>query len=576
MNVLSWNCRGIGLPSNIQFLKDVVRQERPNFVFLCETKDNKGKLERVRRALGFDGLIVVDAIGKSGGLALLWRIKDQVKLNNLSKHHIDVEISVDDKAKWRLTGLYGEPDRQQRRNTWDLLRTLARDSNLPWCIMGDLNNVLAQQDKIGGAPYPSWLIEGFNEVVSDLGLIDLELVGHQFTWEMGRGTDAWTEVRLDRALITASWLQLFPSVKLYNLEGSTSDHNPILLIPESVSKMGGHRSFRFENAWLTEPMCKQVVMDSWETAAHNDIQSKIKYCGKNLQEWGKEITGKFSSRIKACRLEMKRLRKCRDIVSVQKYKDSKSDLIRILEQREIFWRQRSKQLWLHSGDKNSRYFHASASARRRTNQITQLKNSQGQWVSWDDGLADHITEQFKHLFTATRTNWQEVVECIDTRISAEQNADLLKEVSEEEVKTALFQMDPDKAPGPDGMTPAFYQRHWSIVGKDVFQLVRKFFQEGRLPDELNDTNVVLILKKKSPTRFGDLRPISLCNVLVKIITKVLANRMKYMLDSVVAENQSAFIPGRLITDNVMVGYEMVHYLKRKRRGKKVLWRLKLT
>lgn len=193
MSIISWNC----LPSNIQFLKDVVRQERPSFVFLCETIDNKGKLERLRRALSFDGLITVDAIGRSGGLALLWKIKEQVLLCSLSKNHIDVEICADGKDKWRLTGVYGEPDRQQRRQTWELLRNLARDSNLPWCIVGDLNNVLAQQDKRGGAPYPNWLVEGFNEVVTDVGLVDLELVGHQFTGKgeegqkLGRRSD-WT------------------------------------------------------------------------------------------------------------------------------------------------------------------------------------------------------------------------------------------------------------------------------------------------------------------------------------------------------------------------------------------------
>lgn len=80
----------------------------------------------------------------------------------MSKNHIDVEVCINDKSRWRFTGLYGEPDRQLRRNTWDLLRTLARDSNLPWCVMGDMNNVLSQQDKVGGAPYPSWLVEGFN------------------------------------------------------------------------------------------------------------------------------------------------------------------------------------------------------------------------------------------------------------------------------------------------------------------------------------------------------------------------------------------------------------------------------
>lgn len=107
----------------------------------------------------------------------------------------------------------------------------------------------------------------------------------------------------------------------------------------------------------------------------------------------------------------------------------KDTLIRILEQREIFWRQRSKQLWLQSGDKNIRYFHVSATVRRNMNQIFRLKNGEGRWLDWDDGLAEHITDHFNHLFTATRTNWQEVIECMDTKITAVQNVELLQQVT---------------------------------------------------------------------------------------------------------------------------------------------------
>ena len=115
-------------------------------------------MEKVRKSLGFDGLITVDPRGRSGGLALVWKVKDQVQLRSSSRNHIDVEISIAGKDSWRLTGVYGEPDRTQRRKTWDLLRNLARDSNLPWCVIGDLNNVVSQSDKRGGAPYPSWLV----------------------------------------------------------------------------------------------------------------------------------------------------------------------------------------------------------------------------------------------------------------------------------------------------------------------------------------------------------------------------------------------------------------------------------
>lgn len=94
-----------------------------------------------------------------------------------------------------------------------------------------------------------------------------------------------------------------------------------------------------------------------------------------------------------------------------------------------------------------------------------------------------------------------------------------------------------------------------------------FFIKGIIPDGPNETNVVLIPKKKCTTKMTELRTISLCNVFVKIIAKVIANRMKGMLESVISKNQSAIISGRLISNNIMISYEVMHYLKMKRRGK---------
>lgn len=109
----------------------------------------------------------------------------------------------------------------------------------------------------------------------------MDLVGHQFTWERGRGTEDWMKVRLDKALTSDTWLNLFPLAKLYNLEGSESDHNPILLLPKKPDRKQGHGNFRFENAWLLEPMCAQLVKDSWDGISGNDIQEKWRIVVKN-------------------------------------------------------------------------------------------------------------------------------------------------------------------------------------------------------------------------------------------------------------------------------------------------------
>ena len=122
----------------------------------------------------------------------------------------------------------------------------------------------------------------------------------------------------------------------------------------------------------------------------------------------------------------------------------------------------------------------------------------------------------------------------------------------------------NKAPRPDGFTAGFYQLHWHLLGANVTDGVLEFLNGGILPENLNRTTLVLIPKTRDPQEMKEFRPISLCNVLYKICSKVTANRLRLVLDDIVSEEQSAFVPGRLITDNVLVAYEHIHYLKKKK------------
>ncbi|KAK1366627.1 hypothetical protein POM88_042188 [Heracleum sosnowskyi] len=236
MNVLAWNCQGLGSPGKIQFLQEVTRCEKPAFVFLCETVSSYENIEKLCGKLKFDGFIAVDPQRKSGGIALFWKIAGAVNIMSLSTSHIDVTISRPGSSDWRLTGIYGEPARSQRFKTWELLKNLSRDANLPWCLVGDFNNVISQAEKRGGPSYPDHLIEGFKDCLHEANLQDLEIIGHQFTWERGRTTDHWTEIKLDRVLANPQWLSIFDMAKVYNLEISPSDHTPLLLCPEMQTR----------------------------------------------------------------------------------------------------------------------------------------------------------------------------------------------------------------------------------------------------------------------------------------------------------------------------------------------------
>ena len=136
-------------------------------------------------------------------------------------------------------------------------------------------------------------------------------------------------------------------------------------------------------------------------------------------------------------------------------------------------------------------------------------------------------------------------------------------------------MHPDKAPGPDGMNPGFFQHYWDVVSDDVTATCLFNLNKGVMPSGLNSTSIVLVPKVNSPERMSDLRPISLCNVIYKIMAKAVANRLRIIIPSIISNTQSAFIHGRSITDNAMIAFEIGHYLKRKRQGKTGVAALKI-
>jgi exonuclease III len=149
MNLVSWNCRGLGSPSAVSNLKYLVRHHNIAILFLSETLVYKNKIEELRYVLGFNFSFSVDRIGRSGGLAMFWRSSLNCQLLDYSQNHISVEVIDTDRGNWRLTGYYGYPNGGRRRASWDFLRTLSQQSPLPWCIFGDFNDIMDAQEKRG-------------------------------------------------------------------------------------------------------------------------------------------------------------------------------------------------------------------------------------------------------------------------------------------------------------------------------------------------------------------------------------------------------------------------------------------
>ena len=140
------------------------------------------------------------------------------------------------------------------------------------------------------------------------------------------------------------------------------------------------------------------------------------------------------------------------------------------------------------------------------------------------------TDYFDTFFNSKgNRQMDDYLNTVNHRVTPEMLKELSRDYIADEIKAALFQMGPTKAPGPDGMNALFYQTFWHIVGIDVVAAVLDFMHSGTMPFEINYTHIVLIPKVKSPENLFDYRPISLCTVIYKIISKVLTNRLKIIL-----------------------------------------------
>lgn len=230
---------------------------------------------------------------------------------------------------------------------------------------------------------------------------------------------------------------------------------------------------------------------------------------------------------------------------------------------ESYFRQRSRISWLKEGDQNTNFFHRLTQVRNSNNYIRSFLLANGESVSDPIAMGQIAISHFKNILaplnppisTSTPLWFQELS---DYRFPLELLGSVSSYPEPEEITSMLFKLNSNKSPGPDGLTPGFFKAAWPVVGPDVLAGIRSFFRFGHMPPALNSTILSLVPKHSGASAVGDFRPISCCNTIDKLISKLLVRRLKPLLPTMILPNQTAFVQGRLLVENTLLASEIVH------------------
>ncbi|KAL0297822.1 UNVERIFIED_CONTAM: Retrovirus-related Pol polyprotein from type-2 retrotransposable element R2DM [Sesamum angustifolium] len=378
----------------------------------------------------------------------------------------------------------------------------------------------------------------FRDCILDTGLIHLPVQGERFSWHNCSEGDRSLWKRLDRLIVNDAWLGHWPCSHYHCLNARTSDHSPLVIRGDTVS-----HTVRTNMYAVTRKLraLKQVFRTLRKKKG--DLSLNVKLAAEFLGTVQKLLQTDRHNTL------LIRLEKCCKMV-----------FFRATKLEQVMLQQRAKIQWLKGGDQCSRIFFRKVAMRRASKKVFQIANEAGRTLTEQDEVVDEFVSFYQRLLGGERRR-----EYIDLRylrpwarhvVTPAECTALVQRPTREEVKDAFFDIAEDKAPGPDGYSSGFYKAAWPVIGDEVVKAILEFFTTGRLLKQVNTTLLALIPKIRVPNMVSDFRPISCCNVLYKVITKIIVQRLRLVLDAMISPSQNAFVPGRSIGDNILLAQEM--------------------
>ena len=344
----------------------------------------------------------------------------------------------------------------------------------------------------------------------------------------------------------------------------------MISIETSVPKS---KVFRFENFWISHPGFFDLVKSTWEKYCYAPNSAKL-LCKKfknlryALKRWSKQI-----SRLNLCidnsnwvLLELDNIEDKRPLTIPEANFRLilKNHMATLLGYKREYWKKRYTVRWFSCGGDNTKFFHSAASERYRKNSIASLKLHDGTVVTDHLGKANELFSTYMERL-GTKGEFDMKFDLSRIIKKVEGLEELTTPFTHEEIDRVVREMPSDRAPGPDGFSGAFLKACWPLIKHDFYSLCGQFY-EGRLDlTSINDGLITLIPKRPSRKTVKDYRPITLLNCYLKVITKILANRLQKVILKIVHKNQYGFLKGWTIQDCLAWAYEDIYQCQSSRK-----------
>ncbi|XP_042521331.1 uncharacterized protein LOC122094799 [Macadamia integrifolia] len=519
------------------------------------------------------GHAIVFGIGRSDSIGAgrlnIVREIDSAALQRESKISFDLEWN--DRVL-EFSVVHAKCLRAKRRDLWLDLAT--NPSGRPRMIIGDFNVTLFDNERRGPGRVCLGAASEFGAMVDATSMIQIPSFGRKFTWSNNRRSGNVVAV-LDRAFVNEDWLNSFDDCSQKVLPRIASDHAP-LLVSSRLSSKPKNCPFRINKIWLDHPEFVDMTREAWNmnliSSATFILYQKLKRLKHVIKSWSRRAFPNLNQEVDSARTELETVQSRIEEEGYSKHlfdleADAKTRLWKAIDNHEKLWAQKSRIRWLKEGDRCSRFFHVMTRIKRSRNSIRSIITESGAEISDQGQLGSYLADFYGEFHKRIELDTQpQIFNCIPNILHDPDRLMLDSILSDDEIKRAVWDLDPDSSPGPDGYSRAFFRTYWEVVNIDVCRAVKGFFSSGILPHGINNNFLLLIPKVNDARSLDKFLPLCMGNFFCKILSKILVSRIPVVLPRLISQEQGAFQKGKVIQMNIGMASELANLMGNSSRG----------